>query len=49
LVEAELQRRRAPFDAAELLAFAEAMLPLWEQECGPAAWADAFLYEQAGK
>jgi hypothetical protein len=46
LVEAELQRRRVPFDAAELLAFVEGMTPLFDQERTPAAWADAFLAEQ---
>jgi hypothetical protein len=46
VVEAELQRRRVPFDAAELLAYCEAMAPLWDQERTPAAWATAFLAEQ---
>jgi hypothetical protein len=48
LVEVELQRRRAPFDAAELLAYVEAMAPLFEQEATPAAWAGVFLREQPG-
>jgi hypothetical protein len=46
LVEAELRRRRVPLDAGELLAFAESMWKLWDQERTPAAWAEAFLREQ---
>jgi hypothetical protein len=46
LVEAELQRRRAPFDAAELLRWTEGMWKLWDQERTPAAWAEAFLRER---
>src|SRR5262249_11999704 len=42
-----LQRRRAPFDAAELLAYVEGMAPLWEQEATPAAWALASLAEHS--
>jgi hypothetical protein len=46
LVEAELQRLRVPFDAAELLPYSEAMWPLGDQERRPVAWAEAFLREQ---
>jgi hypothetical protein len=49
LAEAELQRRRVAFDAAELLAYCEAMAPLWEQEGTVTGWADAYLYEPAGR
>jgi hypothetical protein len=45
-VKQELRRRHAPFDAADLWTYCEAMAPLFEQERTPADRATAFLAEQ---
>jgi len=47
-VEADLQRRCVPLDAAELLAWACAVWPLVEPGDTPGRWATAFLVALQG-
>ncbi len=49
LVEADLQLRHVPFDAAELREFIADVWPLVEANDLPATWADAFLASAADR
>jgi hypothetical protein len=48
LVEADLQLRHVPFDAAELHAFVEDVWGLVEPGDAPERWAEAFLVATVG-
>jgi hypothetical protein len=48
LVEADLQLRHVPFDAAELQAFVEDVWDLARHEPEPARWDEAFLVAKVG-
>jgi hypothetical protein len=46
-IETTLRALGVPFDARDLLEYTDARFPLRDQERSPAAWAAAFLAEQA--
>ena len=48
LVEADLQLRHVPFDAAELAEFVEDVWDLARHEPDAQRWAEAFLVARAG-